>query len=97
MKALFLSLLMTMTLVGCGNDNYHTRYVPVDKEVVVAQDFENVYYFENGGFIELVASSDNEVSILRAGYTLTSLNPNNQTFGHHPIVTRENLEPYKGR
>lgn len=77
MQALFVTfaLILGMTLTGCGNDNYHTKYVPYDKEVPVAQDFENAYFFDNGGFIELVASEDGQVSILRAGYTLTSANP----------------------
>ena len=92
MKKLFLSLILLLGLVGCGKD-YEYKEVFVDKEITIAQDFEGVYYLNNGSFIELVASSDNEVTILREGYNLTSENPKNSTLGTHPVVTRENLEP----
>jgi len=66
--------------------------VVVEKEVFVAQDFENVYLFRNGGFIEMVASKDDEVTILNSGFNLVVRNKGNNTYANFPRVTGENLE-----
>ena len=95
-----LSTLLLVFLTACGTD---TNYVYIDKEVekevLIAQDFEGIFKFDNGvsfSYIELVASSDNEITILRDGQVLNSINPENDTLALHPIVTAENLEVVNG-
>jgi len=96
MKSVWVLFAMILMLVtSCGDDK--TYYNNIEKEVVVAQEFEGVFFLNNNSMLELVASEDNEVSILRTGYTLTSINPKNQTLGMHPVVTQENLEIHNGK
>lgn len=99
MKKLSCVIFLSLLMVGCGKKHRHTYEekvveVPVDKvvEVPVVQDFEGAWYLPNGGFIELVASIDGQVTILRENYQIVTKNPKNGTFANHPIVTAENLE-----
>jgi len=98
MKLLIIILLVT----ACHKKSIIVQKVPVEKEVTIekeivikktlVQDFENTYYFENGGFIELVTSNDNEVTILRTNYSIVVENANS-TLANMPVLTAENLEP----
>jgi len=90
--------IMIFLLVGCGDEIVDVVEVPVVEtvEVPVAQDFENVYFFDNSGFIEFVQSSDNEVTILREGFNLIIQNLLNETFANFPFFGQENLEVKDG-
>jgi len=93
-------LLFVMSLVlfiGCGKDSVVVKEKLVYKDVVVAQEFEGSFFMNGNSFIELVASSDNEVTILRTNQMLTSLNPKSVTYGNHPPITIENLEIHNGK
>ena len=83
MKSLL--VMLVLLLASCGSQTEYVRS---------AQDFEGVFYFSNGGRIELIASADNEITILRSMQSITTLNPKNSTLGSHPIVVKENLEVY---
>jgi hypothetical protein len=90
-------MILVLALVGCGKDD--NRHTTVNQVVVVdakAQDFEGVYHFDNGGFIELIAASDGDVTVLSQGQILTSVNPENDTFAQHPTISRVNEEVVDG-
>lgn len=96
MRILLLALL-GLALFSCGkNHDSQIVYVPIDREVKVAQEFEGVFYFDNGSSIELVAAADTDVSILREGQLLTSVNPKNDTFAQHPVFSKNNVEIQNG-
>tara|TARA_R100001086_G_scaffold245229_1_gene175885 strand:- start:968 stop:1462 length:495 start_codon:yes stop_codon:yes gene_type:complete len=87
---LIASVLAILSFNSCGrkvNDYFYQQVVP--------QDFEGVYYFDNGGSIELLTASDGEVTILSQGQLLVSTNPQNDTFGTHPKFSAVGLEPQR--
>ena len=94
MKTIFI-ILFTLLLISCGKN---TEFVSVGNsvEVIKAQDFEGVYYFDHGGYMELIAGDDGEVTIMREGQNLQSINPDNDTLGSHPIMYATGLEPQSG-
>lgn len=107
MKTLFIATFLIVFFVSCGNKNYNapTKIIEVEKEVEIEvekeveieifrpQDFEGIYYFDNGGYLELIAGIDDEVTIMREGQSLTSINPKNDTFASHPAIYKTGLEP----
>ena len=90
------SLVMVGALlfVSCGKERVNERLVVVDAK---AQDFEGVFYFDHGSVLELVQASDGDVSILSQGQLLTSVNPQNDTFAQHPVISRTNQEVVNGK
>lgn len=97
MKKLIILTIAALFLSACGSDYHTIEKVPVEVEVPVAQDFEGVFYFENGSQIELVAGYDGDVTILRSGQSLQSINPQNDTLGSHPTVSGEGFEVSNGK
>ena len=96
MKNLIILLSLTFSLVGCEQEGS----VQVIKEVRTeyqAQDFEGFYYFENNSQIELVASYDGDVSLLKAGQFLQSENPSDGSLASHPVLQLENLAINNGK
>lgn len=89
-----LVLVGALVLASCGKERVNERLVVVDAK---AQDFEGVFYFDHGSIIELVQSADGDVSILRQGQLLTSVNPQNDTFAQHPAISRTNEEVVGGK
>jgi len=90
MKMLLLALLF---LVGCGQE------VMVDHRsstTYLDQPFEGVYYFDYGGYLEIIVSEDNELTILRENQSLQSVNPQNNTIGSHPSIYYSGLEVKNG-
>ena len=59
MKYVF--MLALLGLVACGSDR-RVDYVYTDRIVTAKQEFEGVYYFANGGFLEIVVNSDGKAS-----------------------------------
>lgn len=95
MKKLLVCLLL---ITACGKHDLSKyrileKEIEVEKLVPVKQDFEGVYYFDNGSSIELVVSADGEVTILRDRYNLVFKNKLNSDYGTFPVVVKENLEP----
>ena len=89
-----LVLIVGLLLTSCGKERVNERLVVVDAK---AQDFEGVFYFDHGSIIELVQSADGDVSILSQGQLLTSVNPQNDTFAQHPVISRTNEEVVNGK
>jgi predicted transcriptional regulator len=87
---------LVLVLAACGKDG---QYKVITETVIEAkaQDFEGVFYFEHGSIIELVQSADGDVSILSQGQLLTSVNPQNDTFAQHPVISRTNEEVVNGK
>lgn len=70
---LALSLLF---LVSCSDTNhYHTGST---------QQYEGVYFLENGGTIEIIADSENKLHIVKRGQIVNTVNPKNNTLGTLP-------------
>ncbi len=89
----YLTLMALLILVGCGSN---TEYVVQHHDTPVAQEFEGVYYFDNGGYLEIIMGEDQELTIVREGQALNSVNPNNDTLGTHPAIYYSGLEIYQG-
>lgn len=78
-----LTLLGTMTSCGKTVKNYEN--VVVNENM---QSFEGEYYLVNGGFIEIFQSQDS-LYISSSGQLITTVNPENNTFGELPKITGE--------
>ena len=88
MRNLFTTALLVSMFIftGCGEN---LEYVGVP----VQQQFEGLYRFDNGSSLELVAAHDGELSIIRQGQVLNTVNPQNNTLGTLPKFSGEGLEP----
>jgi len=94
MKGLIIAI-FTICLVflsGCGKRN-EEKVITIagpTKTVNVYQSFEGTYFFDNGGFIELLHDNDNQVSILADAQELVTINPNG-TLAEHIKFSRNNV------
>lgn len=86
----FITVLAAMLfLVGCGDEYLVTNHLPPTDDDI---SYEGVYFFEYGGVLELVESADGDITVIQGNQSLTSVNPEDDTFAHHPRIRGENLE-----
>lgn len=91
MRNLLLAVTLMTLVVSCGRREkvkYKTNTVTEVEEVEVSQLFEGSFYLENNGFIEMYQSGDN-VYIDSRYQNLTTINPENNTFGELPKISGE--------
>ena len=83
-----LFVMLMIFMVSCDT-NYYRTYKTTQPEVVeeVKPFFEGVFYFPNGGTLELVTAEDGDVIIESANQLLISQNPFNNTYGTHPVIS----------
>ena len=105
----YLTLIGLLVLVGCGSDVEYVKYVDrvkteyvdrVETEteyVPVAQEFEGIYYFDNGGYLEIIMGADSELTLMREGQYLQCVNPHNDTICSHPVIYMTGLEVQDGK
>lgn len=75
-------LLCTILLASCGK----TEKITVENTIMetkISHDLDAVYYFDNGGSIEVSQDQYNRITLYQLDY-LTSVNPQNDTLGEHP-------------
>jgi len=84
-----------LLLMSCGSD-YHYAPDIVNAPVIYDQVFEGVYYFDNGGYLEIIQGEDNELTLVREGQSIQSINPKNGTLGSHPAIYYSGLEVING-
>jgi hypothetical protein len=90
-----ITLMTLFILISCGKESVIDRvYIDnvVTNEVRISQDFEGVYYFKDGGFLEIIVGSDNEITLMREGQSIQSINPKNNTLCSHPLIYITGLE-----
>lgn len=88
MRHVFIRDIITLTLfflllasfTSCGKDHHTVEYNTIEE---VQDDLDAVYFFDDGGTIEITQDQYNRVTV-HVLDQLTSLNPENQTFGEHP-------------
>ena len=88
---LFGLIMILGSMQSCGQNTkkyYKTETEVVEKEVEVVQEFEGKYYMENNGFIEIY-QSEYAILISSSNQLLTTINPQNNTFGELPRISGE--------
>ncbi len=86
-----------LLLIGCGQPRtIRPKVVQQNNVTVYDQSFEGVYYFDNGGYLEVIQGEDNELTVLREGQSLQSINPGSGNIASHPAVYYSGLEVING-
>lgn len=89
MRNLLLLSVLSLAFVGCGDD--HHSHITQVTEVVQSQEFEGRYDLPNGGFLELLADGEDQVTFLAEDQRILLLNPENKTLGTFPKIFDENV------
>jgi len=80
-------IIVTGLMSGCGKTEYNNVLVPTR----MAQDFEGLFYCENGSNVELIADYQDRVTFETSGQSLNSINPINSTLSTHPIISNRDV------
>ena len=107
-KMILLLVLSATCLIGCNEESVVFQEVekevivevekPIEIEVEVEvekpilQDWEGIYYLDNGSLIEILMGINGDLFIVDDNQVLLSINPNNDTFATHPIIRKSKLQ-----
>lgn len=97
-------LIIVLLVFSCGKKTNYVKVkgdttevekiveVEIEKIIEKSQEFEGYYYLKNNGFIELVANSRGDITVVTELQQILSKNPQNGTIAEHPRLYGSHIQ-----